>query len=118
MSKCENCIHEGTCRFLPSVAKNIECRFYKDKSLFVELPCKVGDSAYHLTSVDTLEELEVAEIFDGKVCSISKDEKTLWIFCHYDNGLNFWYTEMDIGRKLFLTKEEAEAKLKELARGK
>ena len=76
-------------------------------------PCKVGDKAYHLTSVDTLEELDLAEIFEGKVCSISKDEKTLWIFVRYDNGLNFWYTERDIGRNLFLTKEEALKALKE-----
>lgn len=74
-------------------------------------PCKVGDVAYHLTNLDTLEELNVAEIFEGTVCSISKDEKTLWIFCRYNNGLDFWYAESDIGRNLFLTREEAERAL-------
>lgn len=76
-------------------------------------PCKVGDSAYHLTSIDTVEELELAEIFDGKVCSVSKDEKTLWIFARYDNGLNYWYAESDIGKRLFFTKEQAEKALAE-----
>ena len=75
-------------------------------------PCKAGDMAYHLTSIDTHEELNVAEIFEGKVCSISKDEKTLWIYCRYNNGLNYWYTEKDIGRKLFFVREEAEQALK------
>lgn len=84
-----------------------------ENQTLIELPCKVGDKAYHLTSIDTLEELELAEIFDGEVCSISKDEKTLWIFAHYDNGLNFWYAERDIGRRLFFTKEEAEKALAE-----
>lgn len=71
-------------------------------------PCKVGYTAYHLTTVDTLEELNVAEIFKGAVCSITRDEKNTWIFCRYDNGLNFYYTERDIGVKLFFSREEAE----------
>lgn len=75
-------------------------------------PCKVGDITYHLTSIETFDELNVAAIFEGKVCSISKDEKTLCIFCRYDNGLSFWYTEKDIGEKLFFVREEAEQALK------
>ena len=74
-------------------------------------PCKVGDTAYHLTSIDTLDELNVAVIFEGKVCSISKEVEALWFFCRYDNGLNFWYTDRDIGKTVFLTREEAEAEL-------
>ncbi len=76
-------------------------------------PCKVGDKAYHLTNIDTLEELELAEIFEGKVCSISKEEKSLWIYARYDNGLNFWYTEREFGRNLFFTREDAEKALAE-----
>jgi hypothetical protein len=75
-------------------------------------PCKVGDKAYHLTSVDTLDELNVAEIFEGKVSSVSIEDK-VWIFCRYDNGLNFWYTESDFGKTVFLTREEAEKALAE-----
>ena len=74
-----------------------------EQGKILELPCKVEQKAYHLTSADTLEELEVAEIFEGKVCSFSKDEKGLWIFCHYDNGLNFWYTEEMLAGNCFLT---------------
>ena len=80
-------------------------------------PCKVGDKAYHLTNTDTLEEFGISEIFEGKVCSISKEEETLWIFARYDNGLNFWYTEKDIGKNLFLTKEEAEKALERSGNG-
>jgi hypothetical protein len=74
-------------------------------------PVKVGDKAYHLTGIDTRRELDLTDIFEGKVCSISKQEDALWIFCRYDNGLTYWYTESDIGRKLFLTREEAEKAL-------
>lgn len=85
-----------------------------EQGTLIELPCKIGDTAYHLTSANTLEELGVAEIFDGEVTSISKDKDSLWIYCHYNNGLNFWYPKREIGRKLFFTREEAESKLKEL----
>jgi hypothetical protein len=76
-------------------------------------PCKVGDKAYHLTGIDTREELDLTDIFEGKVCSISKQEDALWIFCRYNNGLTYWYTESDIGRKLFLTQEKVEKALVE-----
>lgn len=75
-------------------------------------PCKAGDKAYHLTSIDTLDELNVAEIFEGRVFTVSIEDK-LWIFCRYDNGLNYWYTERDIGKQLFFAREEAEQALAE-----
>ena len=52
MSKCEcnNCIHEKVCRTreFPSIEEILKdgCHHYKDKSLCVELPCKVGDKIY------------------------------------------------------------------------
>ena len=76
-------------------------------------PCKVGDKAYHLTGIDTREELDLTDVFEGKVCSISKQEDALWIYCRYNNGLTYWYTESDIGRKLFLAKWEVEKALAE-----
>jgi hypothetical protein len=79
-------------------------------------PCKAGDTAYHVTSIDTLDELNVAEIFEGKVSSFSIEDE-VWIFCRYDNRLNCWYTERDIGKTLFLTKEEAEKALAERREG-
>ena len=75
-------------------------------------PCKVGDKAYHLTSVDALDELNVAAIFEGNISSVSMEDK-VWIFCRYDNGLSFWYTTRNIGRNLFFTREEAEKALAE-----
>ena len=81
-------------------------------------PCKVGDKAYHLTGIDTREELDLTDIFEGKVCSISNQEDALWIFCRYNNGLTYWYTESDIGRKLYLTREEAECALERSENGK
>lgn len=80
-------------------------------------PCKVGDTAYHLTSVDTFNELNVAEIFKGEVSSITIEDR-LCIYCLYDNGIVYdhWYTETDIGKSLFFTREEAERALAERRR--
>lgn len=127
MNKCENCVKSDVCVHKANIKNDTyaymgvnydteKCPHYKDKSLFVELPCKVGDKAYYLTSIDTLDELNVIEIFEGKVCSISNDENILWIFCRYDNGLGFWHMERNIGKNLFFTKEEAERKLKEVGK--
>ena len=76
-------------------------------------PCKVGDTAYHLTGAETRRELDLTDIFEGKVGSISKQEDCIWIFCRYNNGLTYWYKESDIGKKLFLTKWQAEKALAE-----
>ena len=47
MSKCENCIHYERCDSLSeTVNENYQCDYFKDKSLCVELPCKVGDTVY------------------------------------------------------------------------
>ena len=59
-NKCENCIHYDLCVELMAHAKHQEKDFvkeclsegngctdhFKDKSLCVELPCKVGDTVY------------------------------------------------------------------------
>ena len=76
-------------------------------------PCKVGDTVYHLTSEEVLDVLNCAEIYEGKVFSMAKDEDGVWLYCRYDNGLNYWYAERDIGKSLFLTREEAEKALAE-----
>lgn len=75
-------------------------------------PCKVGDTVYYLTSIDTEEELDVTEIFCGVVVSVGYDT-SLWIHIHYDNGLTYYHSASDFGNTVFLTKEEAEKALAE-----
>lgn len=59
-------------------------------------------------------------VYSGKIYGITKDlnyNKTsfnIWIYCLYDNGLTYYHLIKDYGVELFATKEEAEAKLKEL----
>lgn len=49
MTKCENCYHYHMCDLQYRLEDYQECKYYKDKSLIIELPCKeifekIGDS--------------------------------------------------------------------------
>lgn len=54
--KCENCYHYEACKSCYRAAnytlgediKPVRCPLYKDKSLIVELPCRVGETIYAL----------------------------------------------------------------------
>lgn len=76
-------------------------------------PCKVGDTVYYLTSIDTAKELNATDIFCGTVQSIAFDGKVVWISVKYTNGLYYCHKSNDFGKTVFLTKEEEERALKE-----
>lgn len=102
--ECKKCVHYEVCN--PYVATNInfpnveKCDHYKDKSLFVELLCKMGDTVYQ-TDGERIYETTIDEI------DLMKDNI---IYC----TKNIWFDKTAIGKTVFLTKEEAERKLEEL----
>ena len=123
--KCENCIHKKPCgeyqqKFL-SHLKNLkvtECPYYKEKDKVIDLPCKVGDTVYYFSQdYDTIlpyfvENLNIAYLGE-------KDENYVYTFeanCTRENELldSIDFEPDDIGKTIFLTKEEAEKALKEL----
>ena len=51
----------------------------------------------------------------GEVVSFSLQKEGLWAYCRYESGLTYWHLVADyFSKTVFLTKEEAEEKLKEL----
>lgn len=112
---CKDCIHYDVCRdfqgswiVIEHINKNEaeqKCEHFKDKSLIIELPCKIGDIVW------------AKGVFTENIYSYKVDNVGL---CHavYHNpkGLNneIDFKEDNIGKTVFLTKEEAETKLKEL----
>lgn len=95
-----------------------ELQRYKDleeDGRLIELPCKVGDTLYALWDVPTaskyvIYEAEVKEIFVSfRNCRIATT-------CRLEpiqyRGRRKEYSSEDFGKLVFLTKEEAEAKLK------
>lgn len=98
---CKDCIHTGVCIYLEMETDRVDklCRHFKDKSKFIELPCKVGDRVY--------------SALYGKVTShyirkieINKDD----LFAC--SALMIPFSEF--GKTVFLTKEEAEKALEKI----
>ena len=80
------------------------CSNFKDKSRFVELPCKVGDTVYYITGIGH------NLIKPAKIKEIILDDSGISDLYVQGDGFNFGNT-FDI---FYLTREEAEEKLKEM----
>lgn len=119
---CKDCIHFDVCKFynknLPEEYDPIEwqCDNFKDKSLIVELPCKVGDEIYVLNRGNIPQKMILDE--PDIRCHCPKEKNLCMALCddtkHNICAYRLKNDGSDIGEKVFLTKEEAEAKLKEL----
>lgn len=68
----------------------------------VVLPCKVGATVYGHSK---------AEVSEYEVAVISLATYNWYLRCQNHNS-DFWVTDADIGKTVFLTREEAEAALK------
>lgn len=129
MSKCENCIHYERCDHYhiatdtgkyayPNIdlekREDVEdiCDDFKSKSLFVELPCKVGDEVYITDYVTNVIEAFVSgiDMFYNYLTKKVDTSVDLRIIGNFELHKNF----DDFGKTVFLTKEEAEKKLKEM----
>lgn len=115
MELCDNCLCLDVCDGINRISAGLlhECKHFKDQSKFIELPCKVGDTVYHIgTFIDGIE-IETIDHFgvfkdsvvlfsdpwDGEICEAHQVGKAFKD--EYDwNGY-------------FLTKEEAEQALGE-----
>lgn len=76
----------------------------EEQGRLVKLPCKVGDTVYVIVA----EKISVQKIQRATIDSEERIE-----FCTKRRG----FALFDIGKTVFLTKSEAEAKLKELRGG-
>ena len=94
--------------------------YYEDleeSGRLIELPCKVGDTVYLVYEIDEFEDTFYG-IDIGEVFAIGIDENfVMWISARYESGLKYYHTLDEIGKAVFLTPEEAEAKLKEMKDG-
>ena len=109
---CKDCIHYDLCRSCSRIqlgwhgnsvhyVENIEeiCKDFKDRSRFVELPCKVGDTVYYFNSA--------GEIYSQKVSGFIVNFVGILV----DSDVMFDSHLM--GDRFFSTREEAERALKE-----
>ena len=127
MATCENCLHYQACRKFNEIRTNVInksergaenlCELYADKSRFVELPCKVGDTVWYLNPMDEICEALVENvefnIYTNPQTWISVKYYSEWFGEHRRKGR----IDMLLNKTVFLTREEAEAALKEMTEG-
>lgn len=111
MASCMDCICEQVCKYNDGVNEYCKgnCPHFKDRTRFVELPCKVGDIIYEICERKKGGEWKKAivkravhgiEIGLGG-CMVARSGTTVVVFLS------------DLGKTVFLTREEAEQALKE-----
>lgn len=124
---CKDCIHYDICSYNAyvqaeysgravetyiTIDNKLPCRFFKDEARYIESPCKVGDRVW------CLNEIPQKDIFECKVSSIEMDKNNSVIVVDRIVGIFVLqrvrgYYFSDIGKTVFLTKEEAEKALAE-----
>lgn len=106
---CENCLYNKNCQFLLKPRNGVErCTAFEDKSEWVHLPCKVGDVVYQVTR-NFISEFRVRFV---EIATCGN------LFLHTDLISGIVYTgevfsESDIGKTVFLTREDAEKALED-----
>lgn len=114
---CKDCIHYDVCNALDEsgqvkILVPSQCGLFKDKSKYIELPCKIEDTVYHYCKL-------VNQIVPYVIEDIHIDKEQTRYFAtafdvYYKEYLDeIEFAEDEIGKTVFLTKSEAEQKLKE-----
>ena len=94
--------------YISAARKLAEYEDLEEQGLLVRLPCKVGDTVYVPTRV-LVSEFKITAIF----CDIHGTYFYWLFYCGiYERTSGF--SERDIGKTVFLTREEAEKKLEEM----
>lgn len=106
---CKDCLHFDACDKWTGIdlilsEYQTNCKDFKDKSRFIELPCNVGDtvyfvkSAFRILSEPKAEKIVKIEIYEHEI--IYRTETRV-------------FDILKINISVFLTREEAEQALKE-----
>lgn len=98
MKTCNDCLYHDLCNEFNGTFEDMTCVFFKDKSLFIELPCPLGTTVYRICR----KKYDV----DGYGMQWEED----WGIVTNAFNLGMFH---EIGVNVFLTVEEAEAALKQ-----
>ena len=123
---CNDCLHAEVCGTFAIASEIFEisspertassCNDFKDRSRFVELPCKVGDTVYSIYKGD----IEAHIVNRLEFCTVGNNSECQDYFGtaegidNCDENFSFInFTKATFGKTVFLTREEAEQALKE-----
>ena len=111
---CNNCSRgTGDCKHLKAIVEKLAA--YEDaeeQGLLLKLPCKVGDTVYAIGFNNK------PVVYESVVLNILIAEKEIIFNVKVDEfGINSQLKQSMFGKTVFLTKVEAEQKLKEMESG-
>lgn len=122
MKTCKDCIHQQVCIMYDAFdyeepTTGDLCRFFKDKSKFIEKPFDIRDTIYVITKYNYSSPYEIVKCIVDKIRL--KDGNTVTFSCSgfYANKKRYvagTFKTSAVGKTVFLTREEAEKKLEEL----
>lgn len=102
---CNDCLHYKMCLARVAVGDNKICQYFKDKSLFVELPYPLRKKVFVIRS----------QTSNKNNLYIFEDYITGYIYGKYGLLMTFdYHLSEDDFERVFTDKSKAEAKLKEL----
>lgn len=85
----------------------------EEQGRLVKLPCNRGDKIYFIKSAFSMAHFPI-EARITSICGIDCDSDVMYSSITEYNKIDRRFKSSDIGKTVFLTKSEAEAKLKEL----
>ena len=101
--------------YVTAADKLAEYEDLDEQRLLLKLPCKVGDALYHILACTTAEDFGKKYVSSFMVTHIIiNTTKEVAIRGRDVCDRDWWIIGRDIGKTVFLTKEEAEAKLREM----
>lgn len=110
---CADCIYYPKCDEYPFDESG--CKDFKDRSCFVELPCKVGQTVYEVVflrngTVSHISPLKVVGIHIGDFPDLRGHKRKSYLVVVYPTSEILGRVYFDkIGKTLFLTREAAKA---------
>lgn len=114
-SICCNCdIPPRKCKYISDALEKLaDYEDLEEQGRLLKLPCKVGDTVYRINTDRNI--VSALKIISMNIYSYAIYFNYQLIDGIYKNIVSF--TDFDIGKTVFLTKSEAETKLKELRGG-
>lgn len=124
-SFCNNCsVGTGNCDIVKAMVEKLaELEDLEEQGRLLRLPCKVGDTVWAVTSpfnvfddIEYDEDMkdEVYEAFISSVTFYESGEQYRIYAKTTNHFIGAYFRKCDFGKTVFLTREEAEAKLKEM----
>ena len=95
------------------IDKLVEYEDLEEQGRLVKLPCNRGDKIYFIKSAFSMAHFPI-EAKVTSICGVDCDNDVMYSSITEYNKIDRRFKSSDIGKTVFLTKSEAEAKLKEL----